>query len=106
MGMGLSRSEALRSLADRLDVEELTSFVAVIVQSDQMGVSITQTLRSQAEQMRIERRHRAQEEARKAPLKMLFPMIFLILPAMGAVVVGPTIPAIMDLFARLRNVGG
>ncbi len=103
MGMGLSRSEALRSLADRLDVEELSSFVAVIVQSDQMGVSITETLRSQAEQMRIERRHRAQEEARKAPLKMLFPMIGLILPAMGAVVIGPTIPAIMDLFSSITN---
>lgn len=103
MGMGLSRSEALRSLADRLDVEELTSFVAVIVQSDEMGVSITNTLRAQAEQMRVERRHRAQEEARKAPLKMLFPMIFLILPAMGAVVVGPVIPAIMDVFSTIMG---
>jgi tight adherence protein C len=103
MGMGLSRSEALRSLADRLDVGELASFVAVMVQSDKMGVSITATLRSQAEQMRVERRHRAQEEARKAPLKMLLPMIGLILPAMGAVVVGPVIPAIMDMFAAIRG---
>jgi tight adherence protein C len=103
MGMGLSRSQALRSLSDRLDVDELSSFVAVIVQSDQMGVSITETLRSQAEQMRIERRHRAQEEARKAPLKMLFPMIFLILPAMGAIVIGPILPLLMDLFATILN---
>jgi tight adherence protein C len=103
MGMGLSRSDALRSLADRLDVAELSSFVAVIVQSDQMGVSITSTLRSQAEQMRVERRHRAQEEARKAPLKMLLPMIILILPAMGAVVVGPVIPAMMDVFASITG---
>jgi tight adherence protein C len=103
MTMGLSRSEALRSLADRLNVDELSSFVAVMIQSDQMGVSITQTLRSQAEQMRVERRHRAQEEARKAPLKMLLPMICLILPAMGVVVVGPVIPAILDMFAALRG---
>jgi tight adherence protein C len=103
MGMGLSRAEALRSLADRLDVGELSSFVAVMVQSDKMGVSITETLRSQAEQMRVERRHRAQEEARKAPLKMLFPMIGLILPALGAVVIGPVIPPIMDMFASLHS---
>jgi tight adherence protein C len=105
MGMGLSRGEALRSLAERLEVDELSSFVAVIVQSDQMGVSITETLRSQAEQMRIERRHRAQEEARKAPLKMLIPMIFMILPAMGAIVVGPILPVLIDLFATIRNAG-
>jgi tight adherence protein C len=106
MTMGLSRSEALRSLADRLDVGELSSFVAVMVQSDKMGVSITSTLRSQAEQMRVERRHRAQEEARKAPLKMLLPMIGLILPAMGAVVVGPVIPALMDVFSTVLHSAG
>jgi tight adherence protein C len=106
MTMGLSRAEALHSLAERMDVNELSSFVAVIVQSDQMGVSITNTLRTQAEQMRVERRHRAQEEARKAPLKMLFPMIMLILPAMGAVVVGPVIPPIMDMFTAIAHTGG
>jgi tight adherence protein C len=103
MGMGLSRAQAMRNMADRLDVAELSSFTAVIVQSDEMGMSITETLRSQAEQMRVERRHRAQEEARKAPLKMLFPMIFLILPALGAVVIGPTIPAFMQLFSSIRG---
>jgi tight adherence protein C len=97
-GMGRSRAESLRAMADRLDVTELSSFVAVIVQSDQMGMSITETLRAQAEMMRVERRHRAQEEARKAPLKMLFPMLIFIMPAMGAVVVGPVIPSIMDMF--------
>jgi tight adherence protein C len=105
MQMGLSRSQALRNMADRLDVNELSSFVAVIIQSDKMGMSITDTLRSQAEQMRVERRHRAQEEARKAPLKMLFPMLFLILPSMLAVVIGPTIPSFMRLFETMRNVG-
>jgi tight adherence protein C len=104
MGMGLSRGQAMRNMADRLDVGELSSFTAVIVQSDEMGMSITDTLRSQAEQMRVERRHRAQEEARKAPLKMLFPMILLILPAMGAVVVGPTIPAFIEIFGTIMNV--
>ncbi len=103
MNMGLSRAEALRSLAARIDVAELSSFIAVIIQSDEMGMSITDVLRAQAEQMRVERRHRAQEEARKAPLKMLFPMLLLIFPAIMAVVLGPTIPAFIDVFGTIMS---
>jgi tight adherence protein C len=103
MEMGVSRSAALRNLADRLDISELSSFVAVIIQSDQLGMSIADTLQAQAEQMRIERRFRAQEQARKVPLKMLFPMILLIFPAMLAVVCGPTIPILVNFF---RTIGG
>jgi tight adherence protein C len=103
MEMGSSRQQALRSLASRLDVSELSSFVAVILQSDQLGMSIADTLRSQAEQMREERRFRAQEQARKIPLKMLFPILFFILPALFVVVLGPSIPRIIDLFATLRT---
>ena len=98
MEMGVSRRTALRNMADRLDVPELSSFVAVIIQSDQMGMSIADALHSQAEQMRIERRFRAQEAARKVPLKMLFPMMLLIFPAMLAVVCGPSIPILNDFF--------
>jgi tight adherence protein C len=76
--------------------------VAVIVQSDQLGMSIADTLQAQAEQMRVERRFRAQEAARKVPLKMLFPMILLIFPAILAVVCGPSIPLILDLFGSIR----
>jgi tight adherence protein C len=103
MSMGLTRGEALRGLADRVTVPELSSFVTVILQSEQMGMSITDVLRAQAEQMRIERRHRAQEEARKAPLKMLFPMLLLILPALMGVVIGPAIPALMDVFQTVMG---
>lgn len=101
MEMGVPRRQALRHLADRLDVPELSSFVAVIIQSDQLGMSIADTLQAQAQQMRIERRFRAQEAARKVPLKMLFPMILLIFPAMLAVVCGPSIPLIADFFRAL-----
>jgi len=73
MEMGVPRRQALRNMADRLDVPELSSFVSVIIQSDQLGMSISDTLQAQAKQMRIERRFRAQEAARKVPLKMLFP---------------------------------
>jgi pilus assembly protein TadC len=103
MGMGVSRKTALRNLAERTDVPELNSFVAVILQSDQLGMSITQTLHAQAKQMRIERRFRAQEQARKMPLKMLFPLILLIFPAMFAVILGPMVPVLNELFTVIRS---
>lgn len=105
MEMGVSRRTALRNMADRLKVPELSSFVAVIIQSDQLGMSIADTLHAQAEQMRIERRFRAQEAARKVPLKMLFPMLLLIFPAMLAVVCGPSIPILSDFFQALGGSG-
>ena len=103
MEMGLSRQDALRNMADRLDVNELSSFVAVIVQSDQLGMSIADTLQAQAKQMREERRFRAQEQARKLPLKMLMPMVMLIMPAMFAIVLGPTIPTLSEFFTSLGS---
>ncbi len=75
--------------------------MAVILQSDQLGMSITDTLQAQAEQMRIERRFRAQEQARKMPLKMLFPLLLFIFPAMFAVILGPMIPVLADFFSTL-----
>ena len=105
MEMGVSRQQALRNMADRLDIHELSSFVAVIIQSDQLGMSIADALHAQAQQMRIERRFRAQEAARKVPLKMLFPMILLIFPAMLAVICGPSIPILSDFFQALGGQG-
>lgn len=101
MEMGLSRREALRNLSDRLEIREISSFVALILQTEQLGMSISDTLHAQAEQMRIERRFRAQEQAQKAPIKMLFPMIGLIFPALLAVILGPAIPALREIFGRL-----
>jgi tight adherence protein C len=98
MEMGISRQRALRNLSQRLDVQELSSFIAVILQSDQLGMSIADTLHNQALQMREERRFRAQEEARKIPLKMLFPMLLLIFPAMMAIILGPIVPTISEVF--------
>ena len=101
MGMGLSRREAMRNLADRLDFSELSTFVAVILQSEQLGSSIAETLHAQAEQMRVERRFRAQEKARTIPIKMLLPLAFLIFPAILAILIGPAIPSLMGLFNGL-----
>jgi len=103
MGMGLPRQTALRNFADRVGSPEVSSFVAVIVQSDQLGMSITQTLHAQAKQMRIERRFRAQEQARKMPLKMLFPLMLFIFPSMFAVILGPMVPVLTELFETLKT---
>jgi len=93
--MGKLRREALRDMADRMDVPDVTSFVAAIIQADQLGVSIAKVLRIQSEQMRIRRRQRAEEKAHQAPVKMLFPMAFLIFPALFIVLLGPAVLVVM-----------
>jgi tight adherence protein C len=101
MEMGLPRRDALRNLADRLDIREISSFVALILQTEQLGMSISDTLHAQADQMRIERRFRAQEQAQKAPVKMLIPMALLIFPALLAVILGPALPTLREVFNTL-----
>jgi tight adherence protein C len=101
MEMGLTRRDALRNLSDRLEIREIASFVALILQTEQLGMSISDTLHAQAAQMRIERRFRAQEQAQRAPIKMLLPMAFLIFPALIAVILGPAIPTLMEVFTSL-----
>jgi tight adherence protein C len=93
--MGKLRREALRDMADRMDVSDVSSFVAAIIQADQLGVSIAKVLRIQSEQMRIRRRQRAEEKAHQAPVKMLFPMAFLIFPALFVVLLGPAVLVVM-----------
>lgn len=103
MSMGKRRRDALRDMADRCQVTELSSFVAMIVQADQTGVSIADVLRVQADALRVKRQQRAQEEGQKAPLKMLFPLIFFILPATFVVILGPAALAVMDNFLGLSS---
>jgi tight adherence protein C len=69
----------------------VTSFVAAIIQADQLGVSIAKVLRIQSDQMRVRRRQRAEEKAHQAPIKMLFPMVFLIFPSLYIVLLGPAV---------------
>jgi tight adherence protein C len=89
MQLGKSRRQALRDMVDRMEVPDVTSFIAAILQADQLGVGIGKVLRIQSEQMRIRRRQRAEEKAQQAPVKMLFPMVFLIFPSIFIVLLGP-----------------
>ena len=98
IGLGISWREAMRNMVYRTEVPELSALVAVLLQADQLGFSISDTLHAQAEQLRILRRQKAQELARAAPFKMLFPMVFFIMPATFAVVLGPAVPAILEAF--------
>ncbi|GAB1419954.1 type II secretion system F family protein [Anaerolineales bacterium] len=87
--MGVPRVKALRDMSDRMDVADVNSFVSAIIQSEQMGVSMSKILRIQSEQMRVKRRQRAQEKAQQAPVKMLMPMVLLIFPSIWIVLLGP-----------------
>lgn len=94
--LGKLRREALRDMADRLGIPEMTSFVAAVIQSEQLGVSMAQVLRIQADQMRIKRRQAAEEEAHKAPIKMLIPMGIFIFPSICIVLMTPAILKIIS----------
>ncbi len=92
--VGKPQREALREMSYRCDVPELNVFVASIIQAQQLGVSIGKVLSIQADQMRVRRRQMAEEMAHKAPIKMLFPMVFLIFPSIYIVILGPVIPTL------------
>lgn len=87
--VGVSRYEAMRSLAERTDVDDLNSFILAMNQADTFGVSIGRMLRVQADEMRTRRRQRAQEKAFAAPVKMVFPLVICIFPAIFVILMGP-----------------
>ena len=93
--MGRARRDALRDVADRADAQPVTNFIGAIVQAEQLGVPIAKVLQIQSNQLRIERRQRAEEAAAKAPVKMLFPMVGCIFPTIFIVILGPAVVTVM-----------
>jgi len=94
---GKGRKEAFRDLALRTGVEDLNTFVAAMIQADQLGIGIAQVLRTQSDELRVKRRQRAEEKARQAPIKMLFPLIFFMFPSLFIVILGPAIPRLITV---------
>jgi tight adherence protein C len=99
MRIGVARRDALRSLVERVGVEDLSSFISAIIQAEQLGASVGNVLRIQSNEMRIRRRQHVERLAQTAPIKMLVPMAFLIFPPIFIVVLGPAIPGIVRAFA-------
>jgi tight adherence protein C len=91
INLGKIRREALKDMADRLGIPEMTSFIAAVIQSEQLGVSMAQVLRIQSDQMRVKRRQLAEEQAHQAPIKMLVPMALFIFPSICIVLMTPAL---------------
>ena len=98
--LGKVRKEAMRDMAERLGITEMTSFVAAVIQSEQLGVSMAQVLRIQADQMRIRRRQIAEEKAHQAPIKMLIPMGIFIFPSICIVLMTPAVLILIKIECR------
>src|SRR5438445_795732 len=98
--MGLQLLQAMENMLGRCDTPAMRSFVRAMVQGERLGVSVGQILRSLAVEMRKRRRAKAEEQAQKAPLKILFPLVFLIFPAMFVVILGPAVISVFQAFKK------
>lgn len=98
--IGVSRKDALRALAERCDVQDISLFTGALIQADQLGVSIFKVLRIQSLDMREKRKQRAEEQGMKAPIKMLFPLVFFIFPALLIVLLGPAVIQMFEIFTK------
>lgn len=101
--MGKARRDALKDVGGRTEVKELSSFLSALIQADQLGVSVGNVLRVQAQQMRRSRRQRAEEAAMKAPIKMLFPLVFFIFPSLFIVLLGPAVIQMVGTFSEIMR---
>lgn len=99
--MGKARRDALKDMVSRTQVDDLSNFIGAVVQADQLGVSMGNMLRIQSGQMRVNRRQRAEEKAMKAPIKMLFPMVFFIFPCIFIVLLGPALIQLFKMFMKM-----
>jgi tight adherence protein C len=100
---GTTRPEALRNLAERTGLQDISSLVGMLIQTDRFGTSVAQALRVHSETMRTKRRQRAEEAAAKTTIKMIFPLVFCIFPALFVVILGP---ALIQIYKALASFGG
>ncbi|WP_228547538.1 type II secretion system F family protein [Filobacillus milosensis] len=98
--LGKTRKEALSGIRERLEVDDIKLLIGSIIQAEQLGVGMVQTLRVQSEEIRERRKQRAEEQAMKAPIKMLFPLVLFIFPCIFIVLLGPAIIQIVEMFAN------
>ena len=99
MQIGVGRMEAMRAMAERTTMTDLKSFCLAMVQADSFGIPVARVLRVQSKEMRSKRRQRAEEKAQQVPVKILFPLVFFILPALFVVILGPVVLETMDFFS-------
>lgn len=97
--LGKPRREALKDLAVRVEVDDVSTFISSLIQADQLGVSISNVLRVQSDQVREKRSQRAEEKAQKAPVKILIPLVFFIFPAIFIILLGPAAIQIINIFS-------
>jgi tight adherence protein C len=102
MQIGVGRADAMRALGERTDVPELRAFVTAMVQADSFGIPIANVLRVQSKELRVKRSQLVEEKAQKVPVKILFPLIFCILPVLFIVIIGP---AAITIFEAFRGAG-
>ena len=98
---GRNRQDAMRAMVKRTGVDDLGTFISAIIQSEELGSNIANVLRVQSTSMRQKRRQRAEEAAMKVPIKMLFPLVFFMFPALFIVILGPAIMMIIEMFSGM-----
>jgi tight adherence protein C len=100
IGLGKTRKQALTDLADRVDSDDVRGFVSAIIQAEQLGTSIGQVLRVQSQRLRVRRRQRAEAEARRAPVKIVFPLVFCFMPSLFIIILGPMVIGLVDYLSN------
>jgi tight adherence protein C len=99
LAVGKSRREALLDLGQRTGLDDVRSFANVVIQAEQLGTSLARVLRAQAQRLRVRRRQRAEQEARRAPVKMVFPLVFCLMPSLFIFILGPIIVTLVDFLS-------
>ena len=100
IGLGKVRREALFGLAERTGVDDVRSFVLAVIQAEQLGTGVAQVLRAQSDRVRMRRRQRAEQDARRAPVKMVFPLVFCLMPSLFIFILGPIILNVMEFLSE------